>query len=152
MANIAAIEKAVMTTADEKMLARMAESMPYYIYQQLSPEARSRLSKVYVYAEAYKCRISPQARGRLPKVYGKEVPASSPYTGELPLKKHTETIKLYVRMGPMQTGAGTHSFISMFEIPESDLEKERDFFETKLGRRTSLKTPDWGRGKLQEEL
>jgi len=130
MANIAAIEKAVMTTADENMLKQMAESVPYDIYQQLSPEAR----------------------GRLAKVYGKEVPASSPYTGELPLKKHTENIKLYVRMGPMQTGAGMHSFISMFEIPESDLEKERYFFENKLGRRTSLRTPDWGRGKLQEEL
>lgn len=47
MANIAAIEKAVMTTADEKMLKQMAESMPYDIYQQLSPEARGRLSKVY---------------------------------------------------------------------------------------------------------
>jgi len=133
MANIAAIEKAVMTTADEKMLKQMAESMPYDIYQQLSPEAR----------------------GRLSKVYGKEVPASSPYTGELPLKKqkdYAEKIKLYVRMGPMQTGAGMHSFISVFEVPESDLEKERDFFETKLGLKTSLKTPDWGRGKLQEEL
>jgi len=64
MANIAAIEKAVMTTADEKMLKQMAESMSYDIYQQLSPEARGRLA-------------------------GKEVPASSPYTGELPLKKHT---------------------------------------------------------------
>jgi len=130
MANIAAIEKAVMTTADEKMLKQMAESMSYDIYQ----------------------RLSPEARGRLSKVYSKEVPASSPYSGELPLKKHTENIKLYVRMGPMQTGAGMHSFISMFEIPESDLEQERDFFENKLGRRTSLKTPDWGRGKLQEEL
>lgn len=66
--NIADIEKAVMTTADEKMLAQMVESMPYDIYQQLSPEARSRLSKVYVYAEAYKCRISPQARGRLGEI------------------------------------------------------------------------------------
>ena len=135
MANIQAIEKAVMTTADEKMLKQMAESMPYDIYQQLSPEARSRLAKAY----------------------GKEVPASSPYTGELPLKKqkeHTdaEKIKLYVRMSPMHTGAGIHSFISVFEIPESDLEKERDFFENKLGLKTSLKTPDWGRGKLQEEL
>lgn len=47
MANIQAIEKAVMTTTDEKMLKQMAESMPYDIYQQLSPEARGRLSKVY---------------------------------------------------------------------------------------------------------
>ena len=130
MANIAAIEKAVMTTADEKMLKQMAESMPYDIYRQLSPEAR----------------------GRLAKVYGKEVPASAPYSGKLPLKKQKEKIKLYVRMGPMQTGAGIHSFISVFEVPENDLEKERDFFETKLGLKTSLKTPDWGRGKLQEEL
>ncbi|MDD3813251.1 MAG: hypothetical protein PHZ02_01285 [Desulfocapsaceae bacterium] len=128
--NIQAIEKAVMTTADEKMLKQMAKSMPYDIYQQLSPEAR----------------------GKLSKVYGKEVPASSPYLGELPLKKQKEKIKLYVRMGPMQTGAGIHGFISVFEVPESDLEKERDFFETKLGLKTSLKTPDWGRGKLQEEL
>ena len=130
MANIQAIEKAVMTTTDENMLKQMAESMPYDIYQQLSPEAR----------------------GRLSKVYEKEVPASSPYLGELPLKKQKEKIKLYVRMGPMQTGAGIHSFISVFEVPESDLEKERDFFENKLGCKTSLKTPDWGRGKLQEEL
>lgn len=45
MVDIQAIEKAVMTTTDEKMLKQMAESMPYDIYQQLSPEARSRLSK-----------------------------------------------------------------------------------------------------------
>ncbi len=45
MANIVAIEKAVMTTADEKMLKQMAEGMPYDIYQQLSHEARGRLSK-----------------------------------------------------------------------------------------------------------
>lgn len=130
MANIQAIENAVMTTTDENMLKQMAESMPYDIYQQLSPEAR----------------------GRLAKTYGKQVPAAAPYLGELPLKKHTKTIKLYVRMSPMQTGAGTHSFISVFEIPESDLEKERHFFEYNLGLKTSLKTPDWGRGKLQEEL
>lgn len=59
MANIAAIEKAIMTTTDEKMLKQMAESMTFDIYQQLSPEARGRLAK----------RACP--------VYG-EVPASSP--------------------------------------------------------------------------
>lgn len=65
MANIEAIEKSVMTTTDEKLLKQMAESMPFDIYSRLSPEARSRLVKAY----------------------GKEVPASSPYTGVLPMKK-----------------------------------------------------------------
>ncbi len=46
MANIQAIEKSVMTTTDENMLKQMAESMPFEIYQQLSPEARQRLSRV----------------------------------------------------------------------------------------------------------
>ncbi len=63
MLDIQAIEKAVMT-ADEKMLKQMAESMPFDIYNKLSPEARSRL-----------------------KAYGKEVPAASPYSGVLPIKK-----------------------------------------------------------------
>lgn len=44
MANIAAIEKAVMT-ADEKTLEQMAGNIAFEIYQQLSPEARSRLTK-----------------------------------------------------------------------------------------------------------
>lgn len=50
MVNIAAIEKSIMT-ADEKTLKEMAGNIGMEFYQQLSPEAKQRLSGVIVMAQ-----------------------------------------------------------------------------------------------------